>query len=150
MKTKVMCSILLTFTIIIACCVSGISEDNSSTTKIQTKILPVSLAAGAIHTTSKTERTIEIQLTLGDKFEIFSQQAHKFFLPLKLELLDENLRPIKAKIQFPKSNTIRFDKELVGDYSVYCGKQKLIAKYARDQKPAHARVFYQGYSRHGY
>ncbi|MEZ6061763.1 MAG: protein-disulfide reductase DsbD family protein [Planctomycetaceae bacterium] len=110
---------------------------------------PVVLAAKSRTTESKNERTIEIQLTIADQIEIYSQQEHPYLRPLKLALLDASLQPIRSTIEYPEPKTIH-DESLGTDYTVYDGITKVVARYSADTSPAYVSVFYLGYNNRGF
>jgi hypothetical protein len=110
------------------------------------KVPPVTLTANVSKALPRSLRTLEIQLSIGEEFEIYSQHPHEYLPVFKLELLDAQLRPLRTRIQFPKAKTVLFDNQFGGDFKVYVGNPKFNASCLANKRPHYVRVFYGGYS----
>ena len=107
-------------------------------------LLPVVLSARSVESKNKLEQKLEIQLTIQDGYEIYSERKHSFLLPLKTEVLDSQMRPITNVIRYPEPKTISFEDTIGGHFYAYGGKVKLVATLPFDAQPAYVRMFYHG------
>lgn len=114
------------------------------------KTAPVALSARRLQTAPKARQTIEFTLKIGKEFEIYSERTHELFRPLKAELLDAKLQPIRSTMTYPQPKRISVNKDPGGDYDVYHGKARFAATCASGEQPAYVRVSYAGYSNRGY
>ena len=97
---------------------ANLTAQDSPTEKPAKKRPPVSIIVAKEKPHSATHRQLEVQLKIEPGFEIYSQHSHEFTNPLKVQVLDGQLRPINAKIQYPKGKVIKFDKAFGGDYQI--------------------------------
>lgn len=148
MAYRTLANSIALFTLLFA--VAAADDSQQPPKKPTRKAGPVQLSGRLAKTEPNAKKRVEFSLIIGDEFEIYSERKHESLLPLKADLLDSKLQPIKSKVVYPKPKTIPFDKDLGGNYFVYDGKTKFAATCAPDAKPSCVRVFYHGYSKRGY
>ena len=108
---------------------------------------PVIMSAKMLETKTNEDRKIEIKLTIESGNKIYSERRHGFHIPLKLELLDFNQRPVDAILKFPTPKKMPSE---FGDYYVYQGAPTILATIPNDVIPAYVRTSYHGFSNQGY
>ena len=128
----------------IVCRASQADDELRFPAEPQVDRMPLVLSSRPTESRSDSERKIEIHLEIGRGYEIYAERKHAFLLPLKLEVLDQELQPIRTTIQYPDAKTIPLDRVLGGDYQAYRGNVKLIATCPTDAQVVYVRVSYHG------
>lgn len=143
------------------CCAAAISDEKSQISLFpvgddkpapnskRSRPEPVTLSARPLKPTD-SQQSFEIHLKIDDEFEIYSQRKAKFTLPLKVELLDENLKPVKSEFKYPKPKRIPMKELLGSDCFVYSGNPQITAKCDAEHEIKYVRLFSHGYSKRGY
>ena len=129
-------------------CLHGFTQDNLPQVKVEEKLQPVRISASQTTLAASGKSTLTLALQIEPGVAIYTNDPYQgkpefeYLLPIEIEFLDGNGKPVETEFQFPRGTLIS---GLMGGNYVYTNAVSITATFPADVAVEKLTFRYHGY-----